>query len=137
MAYLRIRLNTKMRYKCVSHPKCLKIFDNGTSLRAHLTTCSEAQKILKQQEKLEKFEQHIGVEYPGIHGLHANTFFPTTHDTDRSNKYQFKDRFRFNGKTSIPDSFNNQSVMRPQRAKTQINLHKSHQVKSALSIYND
>lgn len=126
-----------MRYKCIGHPKCLKIFENGPSLKAHLTTCNEAQKLIKAQEKLEKLEQHISVEYPGIHGLHANTFFPTTHDTDHSNKYQFKDRFRFNGKTSLPDSYNNQTSVRHHRAKTQINLQKSHQVASALSTYND
>ena len=121
-----------MRYKCVANPQCLKTFEQGHALRAHIAACVEAQKILKLKQKIEKLEQNIGQEYSGMHGLHANTFYPTTHDTDQSNKYQFKDRFRFNGMSDKPESFNNQLIMRPQRAKTELNLRRSTQVQSAL-----
>lgn len=120
-----------MRYKCVANPQCLKTFEYGHALRAHIATCHEAQKILKEKAKVEKLEHDISVEYTGIHGLHANTFYPTNHDTDKTNKYQFKDRFKFLG--SGNENHNNQEVLRPKRSKTVFNLHKSQQVASAMS----
>jgi hypothetical protein len=123
-----------MRYKCVANPMCLKTFEYGHALRAHIATCHEAQKILRKQAQIDKLEHEISVEYPGIHGLHTNTFYPINHNTDKSNKYQFKDRFLFNASSNPSEtkSKSNQQI-RPIRAKTVHNLHQSAQVYSALS----
>jgi hypothetical protein len=58
-----------MRYKCVGSPQCMKTFEYGHALRAHIGACSEAQKILKSKNQIEKLEYEIGVEYAG------NSFF--------------------------------------------------------------
>jgi len=110
----------------------LKTFEYGHALRAHVSTCHEAQKIILKQTKIEQLEHEISVEYPGIHGLHTNTFYPTNHDTDKSNKYQFKDRFRFSNDLKDSKNKNNQ-IIRPIRAKTVHNLHESKQIYTALS----
>ncbi len=125
-----------MRYKCIGNPQCLKTFEHGHALRAHIGACIEAQRILKLKDKIEKLEQNIGVDYSGIHGLHTNTYYPTSHDTDQTNKFQFKDRFKFSGSTSKTDLYNNQEQLRPQRMKTVLNLHKSNQVQQVLTFEN-
>ena len=123
-----------MRYKCVGSPQCMKTFEHGHALRAHIGACVEAQKILKSRGQTEKLEHEVGVEYAGIQGLHTNTYYPIACDTDQTNKYQFKDRFRFNGVSSKPETFNNQDMLRPQRMKTMFNLQRSSQVQQALNF---
>jgi hypothetical protein len=50
-----------------------------------------------------------------------------------SEKYQFTDRFRFNGVSNKPENFNNKRILRPIRAVIQSDVHKSSQVQQALS----
>ena len=55
-----------MRYPCVGQPHCMKTFEYGHALRAHVASCIEAQKKLKEKSKVENLEQEIATEYNGI-----------------------------------------------------------------------
>ena len=122
-----------MRYKCVGSPYCLKTFEFGHALRAHVGSCVEAQKKLKAQASVEKLEHEINVDYSGIHGFHTNPYFPTRHKMDHTEKFQFKDRFRFNGNSNKPEDFNNQSSLRPMLKPAETSLMNSVQVKNLLN----
>jgi hypothetical protein len=55
-----------MRYPCIGQPHCMKTFEYGHALRAHVASCLEAQKKLKEKSKVENLEQEIATEYNGI-----------------------------------------------------------------------
>lgn len=86
-----------MRYKCVGYPHCLKTFEYGHALRAHIAACETAQKVLKAKSAVERLENDISLEYPGIHGLHLNQHYPISHGLDRTSKAHFVDRFGLTG----------------------------------------
>lgn len=125
--------NQKMRYPCIGNPHCLKTFEYGHALRAHIASCVEAQKKLKQKSKVENMENEVANEYNGIVGLHCNKYFPVFHHVDASMKYQFKDRFKLSGRTDRPESFNNKEILRPLRMAVKSNVHSSLQVHQAMS----
>ncbi|RNA17131.1 hypothetical protein BpHYR1_034557 [Brachionus plicatilis] len=89
-----------MRYKCIGSPDCMKSFEYGHALRAHIAACDKAQKILKSQAEIEKVEKNINLEYPGIYGLHRNPHYPTSHHLDQTLRYDFADKNRFSPKES-------------------------------------
>lgn len=119
-----------MKYKCIGNPHCLKIFDSGVPLRAHIASCDAAQKILRAQAEVEKLENEINVEYPGIYGLHRNTFFPTAHHIDLTNKYNFSDRYKFGSKN--PQTNNPNGRIR-KAVDSKFNQMNSSQVKNVLT----
>jgi hypothetical protein len=118
-----------MKYKCIGNPQCLKIFDSGERLRAHIASCDVAQKILRAQAEVEKLEHDINVEYPGIYGLHRNTFYPTAHHLDQTNRYNFVDKYKFGSKN--PRTDNTTGRMR-KMVDSKHDLMNSSQVKSSL-----
>lgn len=87
-----------MKYKCIGSPDCMKSFEYGHALRAHIAACDKAQKILKFQADIDKLEQSIKIGYPGIHGLHRNPHFPTSHHLDQTLRFEFADKNRFTPK---------------------------------------
>jgi hypothetical protein len=87
-----------MRYKCVGNPICLKTFEYGHALRAHIAACETAQKILKSKSDIERLEHEINVEYPGINGLHRNQHYPTSYSLDQTLKLNFRDEYKFGNK---------------------------------------
>ena len=84
-----------MRYKCIASPDCMKTFEYGHALRAHVASCDWAKKILKQRADIERIEFSIGIDSPSINGIKGNKYFPCFYSLDRTLKYNFKDRFRF------------------------------------------
>ena len=118
-----------MKYKCIGNPHCLKTFESGTPLRAHIAACEVAQKILRAQAEVEKLEHEINVEYPGIYGLHRNTYYPTAHHLDKTNRYNFTDKHKFGAKTS--ENLNPTGRMR-KTVDAKLDLMSSSQVKSLL-----
>lgn len=126
-----------MRYPCIGSPHCMKTFEYGHALRAHVASCVEAQKKLKSKSKVDNLENEIANEYNGIVGLHCNKYFPIFHHLDVCEKYQFKDRFRFNGKSNKPESFNNKDVLRPIRMAITNTQRNSAQMHQALSYQQE
>ncbi len=116
-----------MRYKCVGNPTCLKTFEYGHALRAHVAACEVAQKILKAKSEVERLEHEINVEYPGINGLHRNPHFPGSYNLDQTLRFNFKDRFKFGPN---PDGQPRRVVKDVENANGH---HNSNQVKVALS----
>jgi hypothetical protein len=84
-----------MRYKCIGNPDCMKTFEFGHTLRAHIASCESAQKILKTESDIKKLEYHIGIDYSGIFGIKGNKFFPNHTSLDTTMKFNFLDRFKF------------------------------------------
>lgn len=84
-----------MRYKCIGSPDCMKTFEFGHALRAHIASCEAAQKIIKRNDDIKKLEYHVGIEYTGIYGTKVNTFFPAFSSLDQTRRFNFVDRFRF------------------------------------------
>jgi hypothetical protein len=66
-------------------------------------------------------------------GLHCNPYFPIFNGVDKSEKYQFKDHFRFNGSSNRSDSFNNKDRIRTVRKAIKSDIHGSSQVHQALN----
>ena len=84
-----------MRYKCIGSPDCMKTFEFGHALRAHIASCEAAQKLLKKQTDIKKLEYHVGIDYAGIFGIKGNKYFPTFTSLDTTMRFNFIDRFRF------------------------------------------
>lgn len=84
-----------MRYKCLASPDCMKTFEYGHALRAHIASCESAKKIMKKQDDINRLEYHIGIETPAINGIKMNKYFPSYYALDQTLKYDFKDRFSF------------------------------------------
>jgi hypothetical protein len=78
-----------MKYKCVGSPECLKTFEYGHALRAHVASCQRAQSILQKQARTAKIEHDVAVDYFGIYGLHRNPYYPTSHHIDQTMKFVF------------------------------------------------
>lgn len=109
-----------MRYKCIGSPDCMKSFEYGHALRAHIAACDKAQKILKSQSDTEKLEQNINLEYPGIFGLHRNPHYPTSHHIDQTLRFEFSDKNRFGPKESqekVPKNSRNPYLMTSNQVK--------------------
>ena len=84
-----------MRYKCVGSPDCMKTFEFGHALRAHIASCESAQKILRHKADIQKLEYEIAIDHPALHGIKGNKYYPTFASLDQSLKFNFADRFRF------------------------------------------
>ena len=104
-----------MRYKCVGNPICLKTFEYGHALRAHIASCETAQKILKSKADIERLEHEINVEYPGINGLHRNQHYPTSYHLDQTMKFNFKDEYKFGHKNPPIQSSSSTESSKPRR----------------------
>ena len=91
-----------MRYMCVGSPHCMKTFEYGHALRAHVGACQHAQKVLRERATTEKLEHDISVNYPGVHGLHRNPYYPTHHHLDKTVRFQFADRYKFGSSKNLP-----------------------------------
>ncbi|CAF0933500.1 unnamed protein product [Brachionus calyciflorus] len=89
-----------MRYKCIGSPHCMKTFEYGHALRAHISACDKAQKILKSKAEIDRLEQNISLDYPGIYGLHRNPHYPTAHHVDETLKFEFVDKNKFTSNSS-------------------------------------
>ena len=122
-----------MRYKCSASPYCLKTFEYGHALRAHVASCIEAQKRLKSEANVQKLENDIAYDNSVIQGFHTNPYFPTHHNSEKTEKFQFKDKYRFNGMSEKPEDFNNQDVIRPLRKSVPTSVMHENQVKSLLN----
>jgi hypothetical protein len=130
-----------MKYKCLGSPLCLKTFDSGHTLKAHLSSCDKAQNFLKNQNDKEKLEHNIAVEYAGIYGLHRNTYFPSAHHIDQTNKFHFKDKANFiYSYTSSSSNLNSNEIkssqsIRPIRKLIKTNLMDSTQTKTIMMTH--
>lgn len=125
-----------MRYPCLANPNCLKTFDNGHALRAHVAGCEKAQEKLKAKADTEKLEHDIALSYSGIYGLHRNTYYPTAHHLDNTQKFQFKDRNNFIysfDSSANPVKSVDPSLIRSTRKPVPSNLMNSTQIKQVLS----
>ncbi len=86
----------KMKWKCIGNPECLKSFEYGHALKAHVAACETAQKILKHEAAIKKLEFSIGIDYPGITGIKGNRHFPTFTSLDQRLKIDnCSDRFKY------------------------------------------
>jgi hypothetical protein len=119
-----------MRYKCIANPHCLKTFDYGHALRAHLASCEHAQKMLRSRAEVERMEAELALEYPGMYGLHRNTYYPTAHGLDKTSKFYFTDKYKF-----TPNQDKLKAAYTRQKKGITSNLFDSTQVKSSLT-YN-
>lgn len=120
-----------MKYKCIANPHCLKTFDFGHALRAHIASCENAQRILQSKADIDKLETQIALDYPGIYGLHRNTYFPTAHGLDETKKFYFTDKYRF-----TPNDGKLKAEYKPHKKSVRSNIFESTQVKSALTFDN-
>jgi hypothetical protein len=84
-----------MRYKCIGSPDCMKTFEFGHALRAHIASCESAQRLLKKEADIKKLEYHVGIDYSGIFGIKGNKYYPTFTSLDTTLRFNFIDRFRF------------------------------------------
>jgi hypothetical protein len=126
-----------MKYKCIGNPKCLKSFEFGPALRAHIASCEIAQRVLRNKEEINKLEHQISYDYPGIYGLHMNPYYPTHHHLDKTLRFNFVDRFKdYQKSDNVASSLSEQpSKFGPRRlrkAASNSNMHGSSQVKSLL-----
>lgn len=117
-----------MKYKCVASPHCMKTFEYGHALRAHIASCESAQKILQAKADVEKLENEIALDYPGIFGLHRNPYYPTAHGLDKSSKFFFTDKYRF-----TPNDGKLTACYKRQKKGIASNIFESVQVKKALT----
>jgi len=126
-----------MKYKCIGNPKCLKSFEFGPALKAHIASCEIAQRVLRNKEEINQLEHQIGFDYPGIYGLHMNPYYPTHHHLDKTLKLNFADRFKdLQSPSDHTASSSDQPLklgpMRLRKPTTNSNMHGSSQVKSLL-----
>lgn len=121
-----------MRYKCIGNPHCLKTFEHGPSLRAHIASCETAQKMLKSKSAVEKLEHDVGVNYSGIYGLHANPHYPIAHNLDKTIRFHFTDKHKFNSLKKPEDN-----VPKRLRKSVESTVHSSSQVKNLLNYQQD
>ncbi|CAF0721668.1 unnamed protein product [Didymodactylos carnosus] len=82
-----------MRYPCISFPLCLKTFDNGYVLRAHLLGCEHAQEKLQKEADVQLVEYSIKYNYD-VTGIKTNKYYPTYATLDHSNKFYIKDKYQ-------------------------------------------
>ena len=116
-----------MKLKCIGNPHCMKTFEYGHALRAHLAACDEAQKILQAQSNVEKLENDIKLNYPGIKGLHRNPHYPIAHHIDETLKFKFADAHKFN-------YVNDGAVKRMRKANAESHMYDSTQIKRAMTL---
>lgn len=117
-----------MRYKCIANPHCLKTFEYGHALRAHLASCDLAQKQLRSRADVEKLENDISLEYAGIYGLHRNPYYPTSHHLDKTSKLFYADKHRFTSNPTLAATYKKQK-----KASLGTNMFSSAQVKNCLT----
>ncbi|CAF0973316.1 unnamed protein product [Didymodactylos carnosus] len=101
-----------MRHPCIGFPLCLKTFDNGYVLRAHLVGCERAQKKIQKEMAVREVEYSIKFDY-NLSGIKTNKYYPGNATLDHSNKFLIKDKYQL---TPLVDNQKIQKIKRIRQA---------------------